>query len=88
MPLIRTTAEARAAIGQTVYWDDVSPRYVFLRQGVVQEVHAHNVMIDGDWKWLPNLKRNHLRTEEVGGAWTPERAAAYAKASAALKGMR
>ncbi len=26
-----------------------------------------------DWKWLPNLKRDLLRTEEVGGEWTQER---------------
>lgn len=64
-PLILNTAHAKAAIGKTVYWDDDSVRYRFLRSGVLQEVGkgGKNILIDGDWKWRPYLK--NLRTTET-----------------------
>lgn len=82
MSLIQTATQARAAIGTVVYWDDTYLIRPSVRHGTVNQVQGKNVMIDGDWKWLPDLKAAHLRTEEVGGVWTQAMADA-ARATAA-----
>jgi len=49
------TPEARKLIGKLVEWDTDSilcPK----RRGVVGEVCRKNIRIDGDWKWLPDIK--------------------------------
>ena len=60
---ITNVKEARAAIGQRVWWDDVGKRYIFVRSGTLTGVKDKNVEIDGDWKWRPNL--TNLRTTEL-----------------------
>lgn len=64
---IQTTAQARKLIGQRVYWDDVSNRYVFLRSGIVEEVCGYQICIDGNWHMRKNLTA--LRNFEKGGNW-------------------
>lgn len=64
---IKTARDARACIGQRVYWDDHSARYVFLRSGVLTAAEGKSVEIDGDWKLRPNLVA--LRNFEHGGAF-------------------
>ena len=49
-------------IGKQVWWDDRSPRYVFLRTGYVDEVDGRNICIDGNWVWRADL--TNLRDTE------------------------
>jgi len=72
---IKTVADARACIGQKVYWDDAGSRYVFLRSGILEEVFRGNVrMGDGDYKRIKDLPG--LRNFAMGGAWKRNKEAA------------
>lgn len=64
---IKSAADARACIGQKLYWDDVSARYVFLRCGIVTEVSGRNLMINDEWQNRSSLR--NLRNFENGGEW-------------------
>lgn len=64
---IKTVADARACIGQIVYWDDVSSRYIFLRRGILDEVFKGQVSVDGDFRRIKD--RPGLRNYPMGGAW-------------------
>jgi len=65
--MITSVGDARACKGQRVYWDDVGTRYIFLRDGILEDAEGANVLIDGDWKHRSSLK--NLRNFEMGGAW-------------------
>ena len=49
--------EARAFIGKYVEWD-TDTRYTAFptRNGMVEDVKGKNVLIHGDWFWLPDTK--------------------------------
>lgn len=65
---IKTVADARKCIGQKLYWDDVGSRYIFLRNGILEEVFRGNVRLDcGDYKRIKDLPG--LRNFPMGGAW-------------------
>lgn len=64
---IKSALDARSCIGQRVYWDDVSSRYVFLRCGLLSEVQGRNLMINEEWQSRSSLK--NLRNFENGGEW-------------------
>ena len=64
---ITTVSRAKANIGRRVYWDDTSNRYCFLRQGIIEEVSGHNILINNDWLSRGSLR--HLRNFEDGGDW-------------------
>lgn len=62
---VSTATEAKKYIGQTLYWDDASNRYVFLRSGILEEVTGKNLRIDGDYKYIKDLPG--LRNFPEGG---------------------
>ena len=72
---IKTTADAKKVIGQKLYWDDVSPRYIFLRDGVAEEVWKGHIRFgDGDYKRIRDLP--NLRNFALGGQWKRNKDAA------------
>lgn len=62
MPAIKNIGDARAAIGQMVYWNERgSARYHGAeRCGTLTEVSGKNLLINGEWKWRTDLL--NLRT--------------------------
>tara|TARA_R110000765_G_scaffold244631_11_gene346893 strand:+ start:1833 stop:2057 length:225 start_codon:yes stop_codon:yes gene_type:complete len=64
---ITSNKEAKNCIGQQVWWDDHSSRYVMLRTGFLDGVSGGNIDIEGNWLWRNNLK--DLRNFEKGGAF-------------------
>jgi hypothetical protein len=54
--MITTAKELRKLIGSMVYWEDRGSRYDVQRCGIVEDVSGKNVLIDGDWKWRPDLR--------------------------------
>ena len=64
---IKMAPTARRYIGQTVYWDEVGPRHIFLRSGKLEDVLGIQVVIDGDWKLRRRLL--NLRSFPMGGEW-------------------
>ena len=54
-----TPKQAKALIGRRVIWDVVIDPHrlngIRERTGTIEDVRGKNVMIDGDWKWLPDL---------------------------------
>ena len=52
-------ADVRKMIGKPVEWDNGYDFYrgVYFdhRKGIVEEVKGKNVLISGDWRWLPDL---------------------------------
>ena len=65
----KKASQLKEYIGKTVYWDDVSSKYVFLRQGIVEEVLGHNVLISGEWYWFYKMKNWKIRNFKNGGSW-------------------
>jgi len=66
MSFIKNAKEAKTVIGQIVFWDEPdSPRF-FGREfsGKLIDIAGKNLLINGDWKWRPNLKnlRTHSKT--------------------------
>lgn len=54
-------AEARALIGKGVVECDVDSGIWPIRCGEVEEVKGKNILINGEWRWLPDLKNLRLR---------------------------
>ena len=51
-----TSAEARRLIGKRITWKECQGRgWYSNRLGTIDGVIRKNVLIDGDWKWLPDL---------------------------------
>ena len=49
-------SEAKKLIGKRIMWRECfGYRGDIIRSGVLEEVQGRNVVIDGDWKWLPDL---------------------------------
>jgi len=48
------TPEARKLIGKTIEWR--TPTSFYVRRGVIEEVKNKNILISGDWHWLPDMK--------------------------------
>lgn len=67
MARIQTAKDARSRIGEKVWWDDHSSRYVFLKCGIINGVEGRHVLIDHNWYTVGNLRE--LRTTESGGAF-------------------
>jgi hypothetical protein len=59
--------DARRCVRQTVYWDDLSASFVFLRKGLLEAVVGQHVVINGDYRELGSLPG--LRNFENGGEW-------------------
>lgn len=57
---ITKSSQAKEEIGNRVWWDDIDSRWNFTRSGFIEDVKGKNILIDGDWKWLPKLR--NLRT--------------------------
>lgn len=64
--LIKNKADAIKCIGQKVFWDDHSNRYVMLRCGILEEWYKRQVCIDGNWFVMSTL--NGLRNYK-GKGW-------------------
>lgn len=62
---IKTVKDVRDCIGQRVYWDDISARWVFLQSGMLEDSSGGQVLIDGDRKTRSSLK--YFRNFEEGG---------------------
>lgn len=56
------TPEARKLIGKWVEWD-VDSILSRTRKGIVEDVRSKNILISGDWYWLPHLE--NLRETSV-----------------------
>jgi hypothetical protein len=52
--------EARTFIGKGVEWDEPTRISLIPRRGYVEDVKGKNVLINGDWKWLPDIKEFRL----------------------------
>lgn len=52
---IRTKTDAMKCIGKMVYWDDPGSRWIFLRQGILEEYQNRQVFIDGGWHSIRSL---------------------------------
>ena len=65
---ITNAAQARNAIGKTVYWDDISAKYHFIRSDTLTGVYGCSLEFGpGNWKERRDLKG--LRTTE---AWSDD----------------
>lgn len=49
--------DIRACIGKRVYWDERDSARYYGRElsGILEDAAGKNIMINGDWKWKPNL---------------------------------
>jgi hypothetical protein len=52
---ITKAAQARKFIGQKVRWWPHAWGSALPANGTLQEVAGRNVLIDHDWKWLPDI---------------------------------
>jgi hypothetical protein len=55
--------EVRKWIGKRVEWDeliDIRRGTHVIREGVITDVKARNIEINGDWKWLSRLTNLRL----------------------------
>jgi hypothetical protein len=53
-----TAKEMRQLIGKLIEWEGRRPPgypYVDKYSGWVEDVQGKNVLINGDWKWLPHM---------------------------------
>ena len=64
---IKFASVARDNVGEKVYWDEVSSRYVYLRSGILTDVIGRNVAVDGNYKLMND--RLNFRNFEMGGEW-------------------
>lgn len=65
-----TPSEARAFIGKRVEWEEAHDYHrgtYLLRTGILEEVHARNLVIDGEYRWLPSLTNFRLAVEKAKG---------------------
>lgn len=53
---IHNAKDAKASIGKRVYWDDISVRYHFIREGILQDIKGKNLLIGGSWCWRSDLR--------------------------------
>lgn len=63
MGRITNAKEARAAIGKVVAWEEHSSRYIFERVGVIEDVKGRNLCIEGDWRWMADLKNLKIKED-------------------------
>jgi hypothetical protein len=61
---ITTAAEAKKHIRQRLYWDDISPRYNFLRSGILTDVFKTNLEFDEDQDFKSITSFTNLRTNK------------------------
>ena len=57
-----TAKDLRALIGKTLYWDDISPRYIFLHNGVLTGVEGKRIDFDDAQNWRLRTRYVNLRT--------------------------
>lgn len=51
-------AQAKQLIGKRVEWEFAPNRArgtCLVRSGILQDVQGRNVMVSGEWQWLPDL---------------------------------
>jgi len=61
-----TAKERRALIGKRVEWEECHDYHrgtCFVRSGVVEASEGRNLMIDGDWKWYPEMTNLKLKED-------------------------
>ena len=59
--------EAKQLIGRRVEWEyakDVRRGTFFVRHGILEAVQGRNVLISGDWHWLPELTNLKLSLDK------------------------
>ena len=54
--------EARKLIGKQVIRDRPNSAMFPHGQGIVEEVRAKNILINGNWEWLPDLVNLRLKS--------------------------
>ena len=57
------TPDARKFIGKFVEWD-IKNSYFPTRRGIVEEVTHKNILVGGDWYWLPDIKELRIVEEK------------------------
>lgn len=53
-----TAAELRKYVGKTLEWEYAHDKHrgtCLVRKGTLEEVKARNLLIDGEWRWWPDL---------------------------------
>lgn len=53
-----TAKELRANIGKVIEWEHSYCRHrgvCLVARGVIEDVHGKNVLVNGDWKWVPYM---------------------------------
>jgi hypothetical protein len=50
---VSTMKQRRALIGKRIEWN--TGGFVMKRSGTVTAVEGKNMLIDGDWKWAPDM---------------------------------
>ena len=64
------SSEARQLVGEKIMWDKVDPRHQSLfgpHYGIVEEVSGKNILISGDWVWLPDIQILATIRQELSG---------------------
>lgn len=59
--------EARKLIGKRVVWEIAHDHHrgtYLLRGGVLQGIEGKNAIVDGDYKWLPDMRNLRLAEDE------------------------
>lgn len=62
------TSDAKQLIGKRVQWIRSGDPYrgtYCLGFGKVEEVAGKNILIDGEWKWLPDLKNLQCSNDSI-----------------------
>ena len=50
---VSTMKQRRALIGKRIEWN--SGGFIMKRAGTVTAVEGKNMLVDGDWKWAPDM---------------------------------
>lgn len=60
---IKTAKDAHKAVGKQVAWVDGTGLVWRECSGTLESVRGKNVLIDGDWKWRPDIIGLHVKPE-------------------------
>jgi len=64
---IKTAREAKEFIGERLYWEDVSPRYIFQRSGILTDVYRGKLDFDERFDYQGINSFSNLRTTQENG---------------------
>jgi hypothetical protein len=60
------SSEARRLIGKEILWDVAIERHRSIlgpSRGIVEDVSGKNILISGDWRWLPDIRNVSVLNE-------------------------